>query len=267
MKLIDIHTHLSCPDYDNDRKEVLERALSTCDYLIDIGAGTSPDAFHRARKFAEENERVFFTAGVHPHDAETLGVNETIRSEIESLVQHPKCVAIGECGLDYYYEHSKPEIQKDVFRWHIALAKKTALPLMIHTRDAESDTMDLLKDYQGKAVFHCFTGTQELADFGIQKNFMISFSGIITFKNAGNLRDVFLKTPDGRFVIETDAPYLAPVPMRGKRNESAFIAHTARFLSNLRQMPENDFALLTKKATLELFSKLPHLPHSNENTQ
>lgn len=256
MKLIDVHTHISSTEFDSDRTEVLERALQVCSHLIDIGAGTSPGAHLAAKGFAESVNEVYFTAGVHPHDAETLGVQTSIRSEIESLLSHPKCVAVGECGLDYYYDHSPKELQHEVFKWQIELADRFQLPLMIHTREAEEDTMKLLKNYDGRAIFHCFTSSQELANFGIEKNFFISFSGIITFKNAENLRQVFLNTPPENILIETDAPYLAPVPLRGKRNEASFIEHTAKFLSELKGMSLEEFSRLTTQNALRCFKKL-----------
>lgn len=256
MKLIDIHTHLSCPDFDNDRDEVVARALETCDLLVDIGAGTSPDAFERAQKLAESHERIYFTAGVHPHDAETLGSNSKVLSAIEEAVRHPKCVAVGECGLDYYYNHSQKDIQLKVFDWHIKLAERSNLPLMIHTRDAEEDTKRALADYRGPAIFHCFTGSQDLADFGVSKGFFISFSGIVTFKKADELRAVFMKVPIENVLIETDSPYLAPVPMRGKRCESAFVKHTAEFLAKSRMLPIEKFSQQMRTNAKKIFKNV-----------
>lgn len=256
MKLIDSHTHISSQAFEDDRMEVLSRALDICSHLIDIGAGTAPDSHWRAKNFAEQIPEVYFTAGIHPHDAASLGSQNQIRKEIESLLPHPKCVAVGEAGLDYYYNHSPKEAQAEVFRWQIDLAEKTGLPLMIHTREAEKDTMDLLSSFKGGAVFHCFTSSQELADFGVERGFFISFSGIVTFKNAEELRQIFLKTPLENILIETDAPYLAPVPLRGKRNESSFIQHTAKFLAQLRGMGLEDFIRITRENSLRCFKKL-----------
>lgn len=256
MKLIDAHTHLSSEEFNENRSEVLERALKVCDYLIDIGSGTSHDAFQRAKNLAESHPQVYFTAGIHPHDAETLGQKKEVLKEIEDLLSHPKCVGVGECGLDYYYQHSKRDEQIAVFEWHIELAKKYKLPLMIHTRDAEEDTKRLLEKYSGPAVFHCFTGSQDLANFGVKRNIFISFSGIVTFKNAEDLRKVFLSVPIENILVETDSPFLAPVPMRGKKNESAFVEYTARFLANLRNISFEDFTKSTSGNALRLFSKI-----------
>jgi len=256
MKLLDIHTHISCPDYDQDREEVLSRALQTCDLLIDIGAGTSADACLRAQSLAERVPEVFFTAGIHPHDASKCAGDAELRDQIQRSLLHPKCVAVGECGLDYYYDNSPRDDQAQVFQWHIDLARQLKMPLMIHTRDAEEDTMRMLESYDGSAVFHCFTGTQQLASFGIQKGFAISFSGIVTFKNASALREVFLQTPLENVLIETDSPYLAPIPMRGKRNESSYVEHTFRFLAELRGMSVSDLNDQVHSNARRLFGKI-----------
>ncbi|MDB5037636.1 MAG: TatD family deoxyribonuclease [Bacteriovoracaceae bacterium] len=256
MKLIDTHTHLSSEEFNDNRAEVVARALKVCDYIIDIGSGTSKNAFQRAKDLAEAHPEVYFTAGIHPHDAEALGKNEEILKEIESLLTHPKCVGVGEAGLDYFYKHSSREAQISVFKWHIKLAEKYKLPLTIHTRDAEEDTKDLLKNFEGPAVFHCFTGTQDLANFGLTKKIWISFSGIVTFKNAQDLRNVFLSLPLDRVLLETDSPFLAPVPMRGKTNESAFIEHTAKFLADLKKISLEELTNTTSKNALSLFSKI-----------
>jgi TatD DNase family protein len=261
LKPIDIHTHLSSEGFEADRSEVLQRAIQACEYLIDIGAGTGERAHLAARDLADQFGSVYFTAGIHPHDAGTHGANSQIKKEIEELLSHPKCVAVGECGLDYYYDHSPREIQKEVFTWQMELARKFNLPLMIHTRDAEEDTMEMLSNFEGHAVFHCFTGSQKLADFGVRKGFRISFSGIVTFKNAQDLRQVFRSLPQDRILIETDSPYLAPVPMRGKRNESAFIEHTAEFLAKELGISVEDFLTVTRANSLDSFPRLETSPN------
>jgi len=256
MKIIDCHTHISSEEYANDRNEVLSRALEVCDYLIDIGAGMSGTAHHDAKSFAEQHSAVYFTSGVHPHDAHELGLDEKHLNDVFSLLTHPKCVALGECGLDYFYENSPIDEQRQVFQKQINEAQRLNIPLMIHTRDAESDTKEMLKNYNAKAMFHCFTGTKDLAHFGVDRGFMISFSGIVTFKKAEELRDCFLSLPLDHILIETDAPFLAPVPMRGKRNESSFISHTAQFLADLRKMPVQEFIEKTSDNALRFFSKI-----------
>lgn len=254
--LIDTHTHLSCPDFDSDRDEAFDRALKVCEALVDIGAGTAPDSHLRAKNFADAHPEVFFTSGIHPHDAQTLGMDTELRKSIEEQLSHPKCVAVGECGLDYYYDNSPAEAQKQVFDWQIELAKTYSLPLSIHTRDAEEDTKSLLQDYSGPAVFHCFTGSMDLAKFGIEKGFMISFSGIVTFKKAEDLRKVCKSVPLENILVETDAPYLAPVPKRGKRNEPSYIEYTARFIADLKGISEEELIQKTNANSKRLFSKI-----------
>lgn len=256
MKPIDVHTHLSSQEFDSDRAEVVARALEVCDAFIDIGSGTSPDAFAKAEALANSYSRVFFTAGIHPHDATELGNQNEILSAIERSTQHKKCVAVGECGLDNYYEHSNPADQARIFEWHKNLAKKVGLPLMIHTRDAEDETKKILNTFEGQAVFHCFTGTKDLADFGVAKGFFISFSGIVTFKNAEDLRQTFLSLPLESILIETDSPYLAPVPMRGKRNETSLLQYTAKFLAELRGLSLDEFTRKTRDNSLRAFPKM-----------
>lgn len=255
-KWIDIHTHLSSPDFDQDRSDVMNRALETCSLLIDIGSGTSSDAFKRAMKLAESHSQVYFTAGVHPHDASSVLDATDLRAEIEKALEHPKCVAVGECGLDYYYQHSSREAQAEVFRWQIDLAKKYNLPLMIHTRDAEHDTIGALETFEGSAVFHCFTGSPSLADFGLRKGFYISFSGIVTFKKATDLQEIAKQIPLENLLIETDSPYLAPIPLRGKRCESSFVKHTAEFICELRGITADTLANQVQLNASRLFRRI-----------
>lgn len=256
MKPIDIHTHLSSKEFDEDRNEVMQRAAESCQYIIDIGVGENQDCYDRSLKLAETYDFVYFTAGIHPHDAQTRGMEEGTRKKVEELLAHPKCVAVGECGLDYYYELSPKREQQAVFQWQIDLAQKFQLPLMIHTRDAEDDTKSILRDYSGKAVFHCFTGTTDLAQFGVSKGFKISISGIATFKKSHELRQTIQTIPLKNLLIETDSPYLAPMPLRGKRNESSYIEHTACFLAEFLEVKRDDFVRATNQNTLEIFSRI-----------
>ena len=173
---------------------------------------------------------------------------------------HPKVVGIGETGLDYYYEHSPREPQQKNFRAHIAAARQTELPVIVHTRDADDDTIDILRDEMGKGAFtgliHCFTGTQKLADAALELGLYISVSGIATFKNSAPLRDVIKTVPLERLLVETDAPFLAPVPYRGKTNEPAFVVHTARMLAELKGVTEAELAQATTENFFRLFSKV-----------
>jgi TatD DNase family protein len=196
--------------------------------------------------------------GVHPHESEKELLDDEAALIRETA--HPKVVAIGETGLDYYYEHSPRIPQQKNFRSHIAAARQTGLPVIVHTRDADDDTIDILSDEMGKGRFtgliHCFTGTQKLADAALELGLYISVSGIATFKNSAALRDVIRTVPLERLLVETDAPFLAPVPYRGKTNEPAFVVHTARMLAELKGVTESELAAATTHNFFHLFSKV-----------
>jgi len=196
--------------------------------------------------------------GIHPHEAEKELLDDEAALIREAA--HPKVVGIGETGLDYYYEHSPRVPQQKNFRSHIAAARQTGLPVIVHTRDADDDTIDILRDEMGKGRFtgliHCFTGTQKLADAALELGLYISVSGIATFKNSTALRDVIKTVPLERLLVETDAPFLAPVPYRGKTNEPAFVVHTARMLAELKGVSENELAAATTDNFFSLFSKV-----------
>lgn len=224
--IIDSHCHLHDEKYTSDRPEVLARAKhASISHLITIGCDlkTSQDA----AQIAHHNPEVFFTAGYHPHDAKHM--NDTNFMALKKLAQDKKCVAIGECGLDYYYLHSSIDEQKTAFTKQIELALELNLPLVIHLRDAFDDCVALFKQYQGlsgRVVIHCFSGTLVQAQIFVDMGFFISLSGIITFKKPGELLLVAEQIPLERLLVETDAPYLAPHPFRGQRNEPAYITHT-----------------------------------------
>ena len=197
-------------------------------------------------------------SGVHPHEAEKEALDGEAALVREAA--HPKVVGIGETGLDYYYEHSPRGPQQANFRAHAAAARKTGLPLIVHTRDADDDTIAILQEEMGKGAFtgliHCFTGTQKLADAALELGLFISVSGIATFKNSGALRDVIKTVPLERLLVETDAPFLAPVPHRGKTNEPAFVVHTAKMLAELKGVSPNELARATTDNFFRLFSKV-----------
>ena len=208
---------------------------------------------------AERFEGVFFTVGTHPLQA--AEEPDVPAERLVALSRHPKCVGIGEAGLDYHYDAAPRELADRVFRTHIAAARESGLPLVIHSRDADADMAAILREEMGRgrfdAVLHCFTSSAELARTGLELGLSISFSGVATFKNSEALRDIAREVPLDRLLVETDAPFLAPVPHRGKRNEPAFVAHTARALAELRGLPFEDFALATSSNVDRLFSKLP----------
>ncbi len=254
--LVDSHCHLDFPDYAGDVDGVVMRAraagVGTC-----LSIGTELSRFAGVRAVAERFPDVWCSVGVHPHEAE----KELLSDAAPLLAQtgHPKVVGIGETGLDYYYEHSPRQSQIANFRAHIAAARQTKLPVIVHTRDADDDTISVLEDEMGKGAFtgliHCFTGSQRLADAALALGLYISVSGIATFKNSAPLRDVIKTVPLNRLLVETDAPFLAPVPHRGKTNEPALVVHTARMLADLKGVSEAELAAATTENFFHLFRK------------
>lgn len=254
--LVDSHCHLDFPDYAGSVDAVVARAraagVGAC-----LSIGTELSRFPGVLAVAERFENIWCSVGVHPHEAE----KELLAGPEPILAQtgHPKVVGIGETGLDYYYEHSPRAPQLATFRAHIAAARQSGLPLIVHTRDADDDTIAVLEEEMGKGAFtgliHCFTGTQRLADAALALGFFISVSGIATFKNSQTLRDVIQTVPLDRLLVETDAPFLAPVPHRGKTNEPAFVVHTAKMLAELKGVEEGELAAATTENFFRLFTK------------
>jgi TatD DNase family protein len=234
VRFIDSHAHLADPAFDADRAEVIERARIAGAARI-IAIGESLDAAERARKIAFLYPGLIrYTAGVHPHEAATFNRDRDL-PRLTSLVA-AGAVAIGECGLDYHYDNAPRDVQREVFSTQIALAGKLKLPLIVHTRDAEEDTIGMISDAGAVGVvgvLHCFTGSPELARAAIYAGWYISFSGIITFRKWTD-NDVLKLIPDDRLLAESDAPYLAPVPRRGKRNEPAWVSFTVARLAEVR---------------------------------
>ncbi len=258
--LIDTHCHLDFPDFAPEQAEIVARAhVAGVGRMITIS--THVTKFASIASIAERYEDVFCTVGTHPNHA--LDEPEASPEELVALSRHPKCVAFGEAGLDYHYNHAPKDSAARVFRKHIAAARIAGLPLVIHTRDADEDCAAILRDEMGKGAFtallHCFTASQALAETAVELGLYISFSGVVTFKNSQSLRDTASTVPLERILVETDAPFLAPTPHRGKRNEPAFVADTARTLAQLKGMKEADFAAATTANALRLFSKMPPL--------
>ncbi|MEL6289598.1 MAG: TatD family hydrolase [Pseudomonadota bacterium] len=255
--LVDHHCHLDFPQFADDLDGVVARACAAgvggC-----VTISTRIRQFDRLRAIVDAQPTVFCSVGTHPHYAhEELDVPV---EEIIRLSAHPKCVAIGEAGLDYYYQKSPREAQAEGFRRHIAAARETGLPLVIHAREADADTAAILEEEMARgpftAVLHCFTGGRELAERGLALGLYISFSGVVTFKNGAALRDIARDVPADRILVETDAPYLAPVPHRGKPNEPAYVAHTAAVVADVRGEPMDAFARQTTENFLRLYSKV-----------
>jgi len=220
--------------------------------------GTELKRFPGVKAVAEKFANVWCSVGVHPHESEKELLDDEAALVREAA--HPKVVGIGETGLDYYYEHSPRAPQQSNFRSHIAAARRTGLPVIVHTRDADDDTIGILRDEMAKGQFtgliHCFTGTQKLADAALEMGLSISVSGIATFKNSGPLRDVIKSVPLDRLLVETDAPFLAPVPHRGKTNEPAFVVHTANMLAELKGVTPEELGRVTTDNFFRLFSKV-----------
>ena len=237
MNFIDSHCHIDGEAFDADRDEVVERARQAgVKAMLNIGTGDPRgDDFKKAVAAAEKHENVFASVGVHPHDAK-LYDDEAEKHLIELIKSSEKVIAWGEIGLDFYYDHSPREVQEDVFRRQIRTAAELNLPVIIHSRDADAETVDILREecsgsnFRG-GIMHCFGGSAEMARNLIEIGFLISFAGNVTFKKADNLREAARVVPLEKLLIETDCPFLTPVPFRGKRNEPAFVVHTAKFLA------------------------------------
>ena len=254
--LVDSHCHLDYPDLQRDFSGVMARAKSAGVETM-LAIGTKLRDFDAVRAIAEANENVFCTVGIHPHEA----ANErTAADALLALADHPKIVGIGETGLDYFYEKSPREAQAENFRAHMRAAHASGLPLVVHTRDADADTADLLnwahRELPGTVgVLHCFTSSLELAQKAIDLGFYISISGIVTFKNAEDLRATVRALPIERLLVETDSPYLAPVPKRGKPCEPSYVLHTAAFVADLKGVGLPELAKATSDNFYRLFSR------------
>ncbi|MGH6866178.1 MAG: TatD family hydrolase [Methyloceanibacter sp.] len=256
--LIDSHCHLDFRELEGELDGVLARARDAGVGLI-LSISTRVRTFPELREIAERHENVFCSVGTHPHNA--AEEPDITVEELVELSRHPKVVAIGEAGLDYHYEHSPRDVQKKVFRTHIAAARQTGLPLVIHAREADSDIARILEEETAKGAFpfvlHCFTSGAELARRGLALGGYISFSGVVTFKKSDTLREIAMAVPFDRLLVETDAPYLAPEPYRGKTNEPAFVVHTAARLAGMRGLGEGEMARDTTENFLRLCKKVP----------
>lgn len=256
--LIDSHCHLDFPDFGAEVEEVVARAHEAGVGLM-VTISTKVSEFDRVKAVAERFSHVYCTVGIHPHEA--ASEPETDTATLIEMAKHPKVVGIGETGLDYYYEHSPREAQKRNFRSHIAAARETGLPLIVHTRDADEDMAQILDEEMGKGAFpgllHCFSSSPQLAEKALSLGLYISLSGIVTFKSAEELRATAAKVPMDRLLVETDAPYLAPVPKRGKRNEPSFVVHTAAKVAEIKNVTVGELASATTANFLRLFSRVP----------
>ena len=256
ISLVDSHCHLDFDDFGTDMEAVLARAKeSGVERMLTIC--TRVTKFDQVLAIAMEHDNIRCTVGIHPHEAENEPDVDV--AKLVELSKHPKVVGIGEAGLDYFYDKSPRERQQQVFATHIEASRLSGLPIVVHSRDADEDTVRLLQDGAKKGgltgVIHCFTSTQYLADAALEMGFYISLSGIVTFKSAGALRDVAKSIPLDRLLVETDSPYLAPIPMRGKRNEPSFVRHTATYIADFLGLSLPDLAQKTTANFDRLFAK------------
>lgn len=254
--LIDSHCHLNYPEYQKGLDSYLKRAQANgVEFFLTIC--TELDKFPEVLNIAQNFDNIFCSVGTHPHESKlATAVNA---QTIVDLTAAEKVIGIGECGLDYYYNHSNADEQTKVFQTHLEAAHQSGLPIIIHTREAEQITLEMLREAQVTkpvtGVLHCFTGSQELAKKALDLGFYISISGIVTFKNAHHLREIVAWLPEDRLLIETDAPFLAPIPHRGQPNEPAFLKYTAQFIADIRQISLEKLGQTTTANFFNLFQK------------
>jgi TatD DNase family protein len=244
--LIDSHCHLDDAKFDDDRDAVIERAQAAgVERMMAIGTGNPAD-LEVAIRLAERYPFVAASVGVHPHDASKAAPDTFVR--LRELAAHPKVVALGEIGLDYHYDFSPRQVQRSVFEAQLEIAAEAGKPIVIHTREAWADTLDVLRQHwRGAGIMHCFTGDETQAAEALELGFHLSFGGVLTFPKAESTRQAARITPDDRLLVETDCPYLAPVPYRGKRNEPAFVVETVRRLAEVRGRRPEDVAESTTR--------------------
>jgi len=255
---IDSHAHIDGPEFDADREEVIQRARDAdVSAILNVGTGDPHDgSLERAVELAGKHRDIYTAIGIHPHDARLFDDRAEQRI-IDLLQQRSRIIAWGEIGLDFHYDNSPRDVQMQVFRRQLELAKDSRLPVIIHTREAEVETIDILKSHSAglslAGIMHCFSGSMRLAQQALELGFLISFSGIVTFKKAEDLRAIARQVPLDRLLIETDCPFLSPVPFRGKRNEPAYVVEVARCLANIHSRKIEEMARITTENFTRLF--------------
>ena len=254
--MIDSHCHLNFPNFKGDFDNILKRCKdSGIKKLLTIN--TNPKDFQEHLNLIKQYDNIFIAYGIHPQEVDNE--SELSIKDIEKYMTNPRLVALGETGLDYYHSTEFKSKQIQIFEAHIDASKKFDLPIIIHQRNSEKDIIEILTQYKNdqlKIVFHCFTGSKKLLDFCLKNNYYVSLSGIVTFKNADDLRDIIKHVSMDYLLIETDSPYLAPTPMRGKENEPSFVLYTAQYLANFYSMTLEDFIELTDNNFYKLFSRV-----------
>jgi len=259
MDLIDSHAHIDFPQFDDDRDAMLARARAAgVSTILAIGVGPGPEKLDAALPYAEAHNWIYTTVGIHPHEAKE--VTPAHLDTLAKLARHPKVIAFGEIGLDYYYDHSPRDVQARVFRQQMELAAAAKLPIIIHCRDAWDDCLRILDEAWKPTglggILHCFTSTLEHARHGVDLGFMVSFTGNLTYPKAQDIRDVAKALPLSNILLETDSPYLAPQPFRGKRNEPAYVLEVAKTLANVRNLDLQETAATTSE-NFRRFFRLP----------
>jgi TatD DNase family protein len=248
---IDSHAHIDGPEFDGDREQIIERAKAAgVSTILNVGTGDPHSgAFERAVELGQKHAAIYTAIGTHPHDARLY--DDKAEEKIRTLIKSERVIAWGEIGLDFHYDNSPRDVQVDVFKRQLRAARECDLPVVIHTREAETETINILQsEYAGathRGIFHCFSGSMALAQKAIELGFMISFSGIVTFKKADELRDVAKQVPLDRLLIETDCPYLTPIPYRGKRNEPSYVVEVARCLAGIHRIEIEEMGHITTK--------------------
>lgn len=258
MTLVDSHCHIDGDAFDEDRDEVVGRARATgVVAMLNVGTGDPhSDGFRKAVAVAEKYQNVYGSVGVHPHDAKLY--DDKAEEHLIELAKSEKVIAWGEIGLDFYYDHSPRDVQQEVFRRQIRTSRELDLPIIIHSRDADRETVEILSEecardsFRG-GIMHCFGGTPEMAEKLIELGFLISFAGNVTFKKAENLRDAARVVPLDKLLVETDCPFLTPIPFRGKRNEPAYVEHTARYLADFYGVEFETLAEQTTRNFIDFF--------------
>lgn len=261
MILIDSHCHIDGEDFDADRDDVIQRALDAdVRLMLNVGTGDPKSgSFEKAVELAEKYDCVYASVGVHPHDAKLF--DDDAEKRLRDLVsQSKKIIAWGEIGLDYYYDHSPRDVQQSVFKRQLKIASELNLPVIVHSREADEDTVKILQEENcSHGIMHCFGGSVEMARDCLELGFLISFAGNVTFKKAENLRDAARVVPPERLLVETDCPYLTPIPYRGKRNEPYRVVETAKFLAEFYGIEFETVANVTTENFLKFFNlKMPH---------
>ena len=255
---VDSHAHIDGPEFDADRAEVIQRAREAgVRAILNVGTGDPHSgAFERAIELAEANRDIYAAIGIHPHDARLF--DDRAEARIKELIKRStRVLAWGEIGLDYHYDNSPREVQRSVFRRQLQLARDAGLPVIIHTREAEDDTIEILKEEWSqpdqRGIMHCFSGSPMLASAALELGFLISFAGVVTFKKADDLRAVAATVPLERLLIETDCPFLTPIPFRGRRNEPAHVIEVARCLAGIHQRTVSEIGAITAGNFVDLF--------------